>query len=200
MQAMVHPVKSEEGTDTLTLGDRSPTTDAHFLCQLAQLQAEAHVLARANADAYELLCGGASVPTLGKSTPLRALCGFLEACFRRLCKERSKEISIALGWNASSTWFDRCVFNKTPLKALYTNPIIWWSQPLNCKSLNSEKVSHNPPRTTLLWFLASTWRAGREGHKRTHGRFQIQGHTLNGVKGSFNRFCTFGVTATGVLH
>ena len=52
----------------------------------------------------------------------------------------------------------------------------------------------------LLGFLASAWRGGREEHQRTHGPVQIQGHTLNVVKCSFNRFCTFGVTATGVLH
>ena len=52
----------------------------------------------------------------------------------------------------------------------------------------------------LLGFLASAWRGGREEQKRTHGCVHIQGHTLNVVKCSFNRFCTFGVTATGVLH
>ena len=66
--------------------------------------------ARASAHAYELLCWGASFRTLEKSAPLRALCGFSEACFLPLCTERSKEISIALGCDASSKWFDRCGF------------------------------------------------------------------------------------------
>ena len=51
----------------------------------------------------------------------------------------------------------------------------------------------------LLGFLASAWRGGREEHKRTHGPVELQVQTLNVVKCSFNRFCSLGVTATGVL-
>ena len=120
MQAMVQLVTSQGGTNTPTLGDRGTTTDAELLCQLAQLHAEAHVSARASAHACELLCGGALVRTLGKSTPLKALCGFSEACFRWLCRELSKEISIALGCDACSTWFDRCVFEARVTCAIRT--------------------------------------------------------------------------------
>ena len=110
MQAMVQPITCEGGTNTPTLGDHCTITDAQLLGRVAQLQAEAHVSARASAHAYELFCEGALVRTLEKSTPVRALCGFSEACSRRLCTELSKEISVALGCDASSTWFDRGVF------------------------------------------------------------------------------------------
>ena len=47
-------------------------------------------------------------------------------------------------------------------------------------SLPFHLLEHIPK--CLLGFLASAWRGGREEHKRTHGRVELQGHTLNVVK------------------